>query len=142
MNWAAVAFGIADKDQTDKLWPLLMEVQRFSDMPTQLVTQPFTYEKWEYNESVGFTVPPLRDVAAMGRVWFLEAAACVRMGEHKRLLESVRKVWRAAKTDGYWRERYYPHPDGTVTADGAQKYCEYPAVLARIVLANREIFFK
>lgn len=144
VNWAAVAFGIADKDQTEKLWPLLMKEPGFwyADMPTQLVTKPFTYEKWEYNESVPFTVPPLQDVAAMGRVWFVEATACTRMGEHKRLIESVRKVWRAAKTEGYWRERYHPHPDGTVTADGAQKYCEYAAVLTRIVLGNREIFFK
>lgn len=142
VNWAAVAFGVADEGKTDLLWPILMKEPAFwfAGMPTQLVTKPFSYEKWEYNEEVPFTVPPLQDVAAMGRVWYLEATACARMGETKRLRESVVKVSRAAKPEGFWRERYHPHPDGTVSADGAQKYCEYAAVLARVVLANRKLF--
>ena len=44
-------------------------------------------------------------VAAMGRVWYLEATACQRMKAHDRLVDSVRKVCRAAKATGYWRER-------------------------------------
>jgi hypothetical protein len=52
----------------------------------------------------------------------------------------VRKVCRAAKADGYWRERYHLKPDGTVSPDGSQKYCEYAAVLARVVMGNREMF--
>jgi hypothetical protein len=52
----------------------------------------------------------------------------------------VRKVCRAAKGDGYWRERYHLKPGGSVSPDGSQKYCEYAAVLARVVFANREIF--
>lgn len=42
--------------------------------------------------------------------------------------------------DGYWRERYIPQPDGAIQPIGAKKYCEYPAVLTRVVLGNPEIF--
>ena len=68
------------------------------------------------------------------------AGACRRLRAHDRLVESVRKVCRAAKADGYWRERYHPQPDGTVLPAGAQKYCEYAAVLVRVVFGNREVF--
>jgi hypothetical protein len=50
-------------------------------------------------------------------------------------------VCRAAKADGYWRERYHLKADGSVSPDGSQKYCEYAAVLARVVFSNREMFF-
>jgi hypothetical protein len=83
---------------------------------------------------------PLNDVAAMGRAWYLEAMACQRMKAHTRLLESTRKVCRAAKADGYWRERYHAKPDGTATPAGAEKYCEYAAIVVRVVLGNRDLF--
>ena len=142
VNWAAVAFGVAGDRDLELLWPRLAGEPGFwwGDMPTQTVTKPFTYEKWEYNEPVPLQVVPLNDVAAMGRAWYLEAAACRRMHAWDRLRESARRVCRAAKTSGYWRERYHPQPDGTVTTAGAQKYCEYPAVLVRVVLGNREVF--
>lgn len=76
----------------------------------------------------------------MGRAWYLEATACQRMQARERLVESVRRVCRVAKTDGYWRERYHPQPDGTVLPAGAQKYCEYAAILVRAVFGNREFF--
>jgi hypothetical protein len=141
VNWAAVAFGVATDAQLKVLWPRLMAAKEFwiADMPTQTVTEPFSYAKWEQNFAPPCPVPPLADVAAMGRVWYLEAMACRRMKAKDRLVESVRNVCKAAK-DGYWRERYHPQKDGKVTADGAQKYCEYPAVLVRVVLGNRELF--
>lgn len=124
------------------LWPLLLKEPGFwrGDMPTQTVTRPFSYERWEINESPPCPAPPLNDVAAMGRVWYLEATACRRMRASERLVESARKVCRAAKPDGYWRERYHPKPDGSVSPAGAQKYCEYAAVLVRVVFANQDIF--
>jgi hypothetical protein len=142
VNWAAVAFGIAVARNLELLWPRLLSEPGFwwGDMPTQTVTKPFTYEKWEYNEPVPLQVVPLNDVAAMGRAWYLEATACRRMHARDRMVESTRKVCRAAKTDGYWRERYHPQPDGTMTPAGAQKYCEYAAVLVRVVLGNRDVF--
>jgi len=141
VNWAAVAFGVADEAKLKVLWPRLMGEPRFhlGNMPTQTVADPFSYEEWEYNEPLPWKVMPLKDVAAMGRVWYLEAMACLRLNAHERLKESVRLVIRGAE-DGYWRERYIPHPDGTVQPLGSQKYCEYPAVLTRIVLGNPEIF--
>jgi len=142
VNWAAVAFGVAVDQQIDALWPLLLKEPGFwqGDMPTQTVTRPFSYERWELNESPPCPAPPLNDVAAMGRVWYLEATACQRMRARERLVESARKVCRAAKPDGYWRERYHPKPDGSVSPAGAQRYCEYAAVLVRVVFANQDIF--
>ncbi len=142
VNWAAVAFGLADDRRIDRLWPRLMGEPGFwaGDMPTQLVTKPFAYEPWESSRSVECSVDPLNDVAAMGRVWYLEATACQRMKARERLVDSVRKVCRAAQGEGYWRERYHLKPDGTVSADGSEKYCEYAAVLARVVLGNRKLF--
>jgi hypothetical protein len=127
------------------LWQRLVKERGFwfGDMPTQPVSKPFAYEKWEYPEPLPWHVSPLKDVAAMGRVWYLEAIACRRMKEPARLLESARKVCRAGLTaGGYWRERYYPQANGTVSADGAAKYCEYPAILVRTVFSNPEVFLR
>jgi hypothetical protein len=77
----------------------------------------------------------------MGRVWYLEAMSCRRMKARARLVDSVLKVCRAAKGEGHWRERYHLKPDGSVLPDGSQKYCEYAAVLARVVFDNRGVFF-
>jgi hypothetical protein len=142
VNWAAVAFGLADDRKLERLWPRLMGEPAFwaGGMPTQLVTEPFAYEKWEFSRSPDCPAEPLNDVAAMGRVWYLEAMACQRMKARARLVDSVRKVCRAAKGDGYWRERYHLKPDGSLSPDGSQKYCEYAAVLARVVFGNRETF--
>jgi len=142
VNWGAVAFGLADDAMIKRLWPRLMGEPAFwiGDMPTQVVTKPFTYEPWEVNRSADCPGDPVNDVAAMGRVWHLEALACRRMNARARLVDAVRKVCQAAHGVGYWRERYHPKPDGTVSADGSLKYCEYPAVLARVVFANRELF--
>jgi hypothetical protein len=142
VNWAAVAFGLADDRRLERLWPRLMGEPAFwaGDMPTQVVTKPFAYEKWEFSRSADCPGEPLNDVAAMGRVWYLEALACRRLKADARLVDSVRKVCRAAKGDGYWRERYHLRPDGSVSPDGTEKYCEYAAVLARVVLGSRESF--
>jgi hypothetical protein len=145
-NWAAVAFDVATDEQIAKLWPKLMNDPDFwyGGMPTQIVTKPTTYEKWEYGEPMPFPIgPELYDAAAMGRVWYLEAMACVRMKETKRLVESVRKVSQAGiKEGGYWYERYRVQPDGTVSHEGPKAYAEYAAILTRVVLGNRNLFFK
>lgn len=142
VNWAAVAFGLVGGPKLEQLWPRLLGEPGFEagEMPTQIVTKPFAYENWEFSRSADCPGDPLNDVAAMGRVWYLEAMACQRMKERTRIEQSVRKVCRAAKGEGYWRERYHLKPDGTLSADGSQKYCEYAAVLARVVFGNREIF--
>lgn len=143
VNWAAVAFGLANDSRLERLWPRLMGDSGFwaGDMPTQLVTKPFAYEKWESSRTADCAAEPLNDVAAMGRVWYVEAVACQRMKARARLVDSARKVCRAAKGIGYWRERYHVKPDGSVSADGSLKYCEYAAILARVVFGNREIFY-
>ena len=144
VNWAAVAFGVATDRKLELLWPKLLAEKGFwwGDMPTQTVSKPLAYEKWEYEEKWPFGIPsPLHDVAAMGRTWYLESVACQRMNAHDRLADAARKVSKAAKADGYWRERYHAKPDGTVESGGAEKYCEYAAVLTRVVLGNRDVFF-
>lgn len=140
-NWAAIAFGVADRRQTHALWPNLLAAKAFwwGAMPTLTVTKPFSYQAWE-DEPVPFAIPSTtNDVAAMGRAWYLEAMACKRMGDHDRLVEGARLVSDAAD-HGFWRERYHPNRDGSVTPSGAQKYCEYPAVLIRVVLGSPSIF--
>lgn len=145
VNWAAVAFGVVNGGDLDRLWPKLIADKGFwwGDMPTQNVSKPMAYEKWEYDEPLPVGVPsPLHDLAAMGRAWYLEVVACQRMKAYDRLAESLRKVSKAAKPDGYWRERYHPQADGTVKPAGAEKYCEYAAVLVRAVLGNRSVFVR
>ncbi|MFO0984504.1 MAG: hypothetical protein U1E76_22720 [Planctomycetota bacterium] len=141
-NWAAVAFGVADDARAKTLWPRLLLDAGFwwGGMPTLTVTRPFSYADWEQHEPVLMDVPLLNDVASMGRVWFLEALACRRMNAHERLVESARRVCAAAKADGFWRERYLPQADGTTLPARSEKYCEYPAVLLRVVLGNPDVF--
>jgi hypothetical protein len=144
VNWAAVAFGVAEGERLNLLWSRLMKEPGFwlGDVPTQTVTRPFSYKQWELNEPLPFKSPPqLNDVAAMGRVWYLEAMACRRMQAKDRLVESARKVSEAA-SGGYWRERYHPNENASISPAGAEKYCEYAAVLVRVVLGNPDVFCK
>ena len=124
-DWAALAFGIATPEQVAVLWPRLRHEGRFyyGGMPTGISTAPETYEEWE------FSYPDRMDLAAMGRVWYLECAARARMGDGEGLVDCIRRVCRAGRDAGYyWRERY-----GAKGGYGAEKYCEYPANLIRIV---------
>jgi len=130
VDWAALALGIATPQQTAILWPQLKDEKRFhyGGMPTGIATRPETYEDWE------FTHPDRHDLAAMGRVWYLEAQARARMGDAPGLLDGIRKVCEAGRRSGYyWRERYHPDGQGGATPAGAEKYCEYPANLIRII---------
>jgi hypothetical protein len=144
VNWAAIGLGVATARQCRVLWPLLMNEPAFwrGDMPTHLVTKPGTYEKWEFHEVLPFGYADYtHDVAAMGRVWYLEALACQRMGAWKRLRESVVKVCAMGKRNKWvWYERYHAGPNDTVKPGGHGMYCEYPAILLRIVLGNARLF--
>lgn len=145
VNWAAVAFDIATEEQSKVLWPLMMKETAFwhGNMPTQLVSKPFTYQEWEFPEPLSFerSKGPLYDVAAMGRVWFLEAMACLKMGETERLRDSVLKVCRMGERYGWlWYERYHPLQVLDVYPAGPKGYCEYAAILVRIVLENQGVF--
>jgi hypothetical protein len=124
-NWAALAFGVASPPQRRMLWARIRSAPGFyyGGMPTGVVTDPASYEGWE------FSYPDRMDLAAMGRVWYLEAAARARMGDAAGLLDTILRVCRAGRASGYfWRERY-----GKDGGYGAQKYCEYPANLIRVV---------
>jgi len=44
------------------------------------------------------------------------------------------------KHDGYWFERYHMLQDRRVSPAGPKGYCEYAAILARIVLGNIDLF--
>ena len=148
VNWAAIAYDVATPAHADALWPRMMNEPAFwhGGMPTQTVSKPFTYQEWEFwesHEEVGFkiAVGQLYDVAAMGRVWFLEWQACAKRGETKRLRESVVKVCQMGLKDGgFWHERYHPLQVQRVDWTGPRGYGEYPAILVRAVLGNPAVF--
>ncbi len=124
-DWSALAMGVATREQQKTLWPMLKNEKRFyyGGMPSGIATLPGSYEPWEfsYNDRM--------DLAAMGRVWQVECAARARMGDGIGLLDTIRKVCQTGRESGYfWRERY-----NEKGGYGAQKYCEYPANLIRIV---------
>ena len=126
VDWAAVATGVASPRQVAILWPRLRHETRFyyGGMPTGIATQPGTYEPWEC------THPDQLDLAAMGRVWYLEAWARWRQGDAAGLQDTLARVLRVGRAGGWsWRERYQPDGQGA----GVEKYCEYPANLIRIV---------
>lgn len=125
VDWAALATKVATPEQRAILWPQLKDENRFryGGMPTGISTRPESYEDWEFSH------PDRMDLAAMGRVWYLECWARARMGDADGILETLHRVAEVGRAeDSYWRERYTP--TGPV---GARKYCEYPANLIRIV---------
>lgn len=148
-NFAAIALRVADVAQRTVMWPKLTAESAFwwGDMPTLPVTRPFSYEPWELDTPrwldyrlVPLSSLPLSDMACMGRTWYLDALASIEMNDTERLVRSVRLVCAAAKPTGFWRERYTPATNGTVLPDKAEKYCEYPAVLTRLVLGHPQFF--
>ena len=144
VNWAAIGLGVARDRQAKVLWPILTGEPAFwhGNMPTQLVAKPKSYQAWELPEPLPFSYDtPTRDAAAMGRVWHLEALACRRMKDDRRLRQSVIYVCKAGKQhDWSWYERYPVGKNGSLQHDGTAKYCEYAAVLVRVVLGNPEVF--
>jgi len=124
-NWAALAFGTVTPEQQAVLWPKVRDEKSFyyGGMPTGIATKPDAYESWES------PYPDRMDVAAMGRVWYLECQARARMRDAGGLVASIRRVCEVGRDGGYyWRERYGPKG-----GYGAEKYCEYPANLIRVV---------
>ncbi|MBX3179152.1 MAG: family 10 glycosylhydrolase [Candidatus Hydrogenedentes bacterium] len=124
-DWAAIATGVATNAQRATLWPQLRHEMKFrySGMPTGIATRPETYESWEFSHD------DRMDLAAMGRVWYIECWARARMGDGAGLVEAILPVCETGKASGYyWRERY--NAEGGF---GVEKYCEYPANLIRIV---------
>jgi hypothetical protein len=127
VDWTAIATGAGSAEQVAAVWPRLKDEKRFyyGGMPTGIATLPETYEDWEFTTEVDSRY----DLAAMGRVWYLECWARAKMGDAEGLVKSIRAVCRAGRRSGYyWRERYTAKG-----AHGVQKYCEYPANLIRIV---------
>ncbi len=130
VDWAALALDVATPEQRGMLWPKLKDESRFhyGGMPTGISTRPETYADWEFSH------PDRHDLAAMGRVWHLEARARARMGDAEGLLAGLQRVSREGEKHGYyWHERYHPDGKGGCIAAGVGKYCEYAANLIRIV---------
>jgi hypothetical protein len=124
-DWSSIAMGMASSEQKTILWPRLKDELRFyyGGMPTGISTQPLTYEGWES------TYDDVMDLAAMGRVWYTESWARFNMHDARGLIETIRRVCKKGCENGYyWRERY--NENGGY---GAEKYCEYPANLIRII---------
>jgi hypothetical protein len=149
VNWAAIGLEIATEEQIKCLWPILMHQPAFwrGGIPTYSVTKPLGYKQWEFAEPLPFPYQGYDtntfDVAAMGRVWYLEVLACQRMMAHERLRASVVRVCqRGIEDGGLWWERYRAKaadPDHVVGC-GKYGYCEYPAILIRAVFQNLALF--
>jgi hypothetical protein len=134
VDWAALALNMLSEEQRAKLWPQMRAEKKFyyGGMPTGIATEPTRYEPWEFGHDN-------HDLAAMGRVWYLECAARAAMGDADGLVDSLHRVAEAGKRNGYyWRERYLAGADGTFAASGPNTYCEYPANLVRTV--HRHVF--
>lgn len=130
VDWAALATGVASADQLAVLWPQLKENPDFiyNGIPTGISTRPETYEDWEMQNI------DRHDLAAMGRVWYLECWARARMGDQAGIRRSLRQVARIGQAaDWSWRERYYSERTGDLAKYHINRYCEYPANFIRIV---------
>jgi hypothetical protein len=130
-DWCAIATGAASPAQAATLWPQLQQATSafyYGGMPTGIATLPNTYQDWEF--STGPSDPNEHyDLAAMGRVWSLEAAARAKMGDAAGLVNSIAQVALVGQNNGYyWRERY-----NAQGGYGVAKYNEYPAILISIV---------
>ncbi len=129
VDWASIALDVATPEQVSILWPQLRTEERFhyGGIPTGIATHPEKYEAWEFNYD-------RHDLAAMGRVWYLESWARARMGDAAGLLAGIRKVSQVGRDSGYyWRERFEPDGKGGFKGTGPNMYCEYPANYIRIV---------
>ncbi len=129
VDWAAIATAVASEEQVAILWPQLRDHPGFlySGMPTGIATQPETYEDWEMQGI------DRHDLAAMGRVWYLESWARARMGDRQGILRAMRRVISCGQNNNWhWRERYYSQRTGDLGRP-MDTYCEYPANLIRIV---------
>ena len=74
------------------------------------------------------------DLAATGRVWYLECWARAKMGDRAGILRSLRQVAAVGKANHWsWMERYYSEKTGDLGQYHFQYYCEYPANFVRIV---------
>lgn len=130
VDWAAVATGAAGPDQIATLWPRLKDNPDFiyAGIPTGISTRPETYEDWEFQGI------DRHDLAAMGRVWYLECWARAVMGDQAGILRSIRRVAEVGRANGWsWCERYYSARTGDLAKYHFDRYCEYPANFIRIV---------
>jgi len=130
VDWAAVATGVASAEQIAILWPQLKNNPDFlyNGIPTGIATKPETYADWEMQNI------DRHDLAAMGRVWYLECWARARMGDRDGILRSLRRVAEVGRANNWaWWERYYSEKTGDLAKYHFNWYCEYPANLIRIV---------
>lgn len=130
VDWAAIATDMASPEQVAVLWPQLRGNRDFlyHGIPTGIATRPETYEDWEMQ------FLDRHDLAAMGRVWFLEAWARGKMGDRAGVIESLRHVARIGRANNWsWHERYYSEKTGDLSSYRINTYCEYPANFIRIV---------
>jgi len=130
VDWAAVATGIASAQQIAILWPQLKDNPDFiyNGIPTGIATRPETYEDWEMQHI------DRHDLAAMGRVWYLECWARARMGDQAGIRCSIQRVAAVGRANAWsWWERYYSERTGNLARYHFNRYCEYPANLIRIV---------
>jgi hypothetical protein len=96
VDWSSIAYKIANEAQKKILWPEMKTEDRFyyAGMPTGISTLSMTYEKWES------TYADVMDLAAMGRVWYIEAMARAAMHDGTGLLETIQYKMSADEING------------------------------------------
>jgi len=129
VDWIAVGTRTASPEQVKAVWPRLRDEPDFAydGIPTGIATRPETYADWELTSD-------RHDIAAMGRVWYLEAWARAEMGDGAGLVVSLRKVAEKGRGNAWsWHERYYSERTGFIGLFKMERYVEYPACLIRVV---------
>ena len=126
VDWAALATDAALPAQTEILWPQLRTEAAFyyGGMPTGITTRPSSYEDWEFSH------PDRHDLAAMGRVWYLEAWARYRHQDSEGLLDGLHRVAAEGQKHGYfWQERYHPSTTDSTAAGRCREVLRVPRKL-------------
>lgn len=114
VDWIAQAMGLLEPDHDAILWVKLSRSERlyYGVVATGVCEHPQAYLPWQtisryHMQRVGAMSGYYRDVAAMGRVWFIEAMARHRRGDGDGLADTIRRVATIGRAYGWnWWERY------------------------------------
>ena len=114
-DWIAQGVGLVDDDKDKVLWQQLARSEElyYGIMPTGPCAKPENYQWWEttskyrmhlHNSDSRF----FGELAAMGRVWFVESMARHRRLDGAGLVDTLQRVAKVGRhQDWSWSERYY-----------------------------------
>ncbi len=115
VDWMAQAMNLVEPQHDAILWEKLARSERlyYGIMPTGVCEKPETYLPWQsmskyhLRRAGGGDTGLFKDVAAMGRVWFIEAMTRHKRGDGDGLADTIRRVATLGKAYNWvWWERY------------------------------------